>query len=45
MNSHEWDKCLTAPTKGDNDEKDAAKDYPRRPILEQQAWKSHYHRR
>ncbi|PLW39067.1 hypothetical protein PCASD_08950 [Puccinia coronata f. sp. avenae] len=45
MNSHEWDKCLAGPTKQATDDKNAEKDYPRRPILEQQAWKKHYQRR
>ncbi|KNF04081.1 hypothetical protein PSTG_02786 [Puccinia striiformis f. sp. tritici PST-78] len=46
MNGQEWDKHLTGPSKGDNpDHKHIQKDYPRRPILEQQAWKKHYQRR
>ncbi|OAV99518.1 hypothetical protein PTTG_08408 [Puccinia triticina 1-1 BBBD Race 1] len=45
MNSQEWDKYLAGPHKGDTHEKGAGQEYPRRPILEQQAWKKHYQRR
>ncbi|EFP82211.1 uncharacterized protein PGTG_07608 [Puccinia graminis f. sp. tritici CRL 75-36-700-3] len=46
MNSQEWDKHLGSSTKEDKENKTGQKDdYPRRPILEQQAWKKHYQRR
>ncbi|KAA1065019.1 hypothetical protein PGT21_021740 [Puccinia graminis f. sp. tritici] len=46
MNSQEWDQHLGSSTKEDKENKTGQKDdYPRRPILEQQAWKKHYQRR